>query len=79
MVLSVFAPFGSAILYWQMEPLNDEIVLQLENLKNKTGVVPGKDSVSLKKDWRIFTGYIRGISICYCNFFICLSFNTSAP
>ena len=61
MVLSVFAPFGSAVLYWQMEPLNEEIVMQLEHLKNKTGVVPGKDSVSFKKDWRIlFSGLSFG-------------------
>jgi hypothetical protein len=61
MVLSVFAPFGSAIIYWQMEPLNDEVVLQLEQLKNKTGIVPGQESVSFKKDWRIlFSGLSFG-------------------
>lgn len=61
MVLSVFAPFGSAILYWQMEPINEEVVLHLEQLKNKTGVVPGKEAVSFKKDWRIlFSGLSFG-------------------
>jgi hypothetical protein len=61
MVLSVFAPFGSAVLYWQMEPLNDEIVMQLKHLKVETGVVPGKESVSFKKDWRIlFSGLSFG-------------------
>ena len=61
MVLSVFAPFGSAVIYWQMEPLNDEVVTHLVELKNKTGMVPGKESVSFKKDWRIlFSGLSFG-------------------
>ena len=61
MVLSVFAPFGSAIIYWQADPLNDEIVMHLEQLKNKTGFVPTKESISFKKDWRIlFSGLSFG-------------------
>ena len=61
MVLSVFAPFGSAIIYWQMEPINEEVVLHLEQLKDKTGMVPGQESVSFKKDWRIlFSGLSFG-------------------
>ena len=61
MVLSVFAPFGSAIIYWQTEPLNNEIVMQLEQLKNKTGMTIGNDLVSFKKDWRIlFSGLSFG-------------------
>ena len=61
MVLSVFAPFGSAIIYWQMEPINKEVILHLKQLKDETGVVPGKESVSFKKDWRIlFSGLSFG-------------------
>jgi len=61
MVLSVFAPFGSAIMYWQTDPLNDEVVMHLAQLKDKTGIVPGNELISLKKDWRIlFSGLSFG-------------------
>ena len=61
MVLSVFAPFGSAAIYWQTNPLNDEIVMRLEQLKKKADISPPSDSISLKKDWRIlFSGLSFG-------------------
>jgi hypothetical protein len=61
MVLSVFAPFGSAIIYWQTDPLNDEVVMHLAQLKDKTGIVPANESISFKKDWRIlFSGLSFG-------------------
>jgi hypothetical protein len=61
MVLSVFAPFGSAFIYWQTDPLNDEVVIHLAQLKKETGIVPGNESISFKKDWRIlFSGLSFG-------------------
>jgi hypothetical protein len=61
MVLSVFAPFGSAAIYWQTDPLNDEVVMRLEQLKKKADITPASESISLKKDWRIlFSGLSFG-------------------
>lgn len=61
MVLSVFAPLGSAVIYWQTDPFNDNAVMRLERFINNTGIELGKESVSFNKDWRVlFSGLSFG-------------------